>query len=235
MPANADLSTGARAGVRKPPKNETAVEAKVFRLFLCSAGGGLWPILLQKSGGSVGPTFSGPCRCSSKKYVGVHSNDRSRHERLPQPRYNAFEQCFLVAAAFAWIFGIFNFSTFATESAHCRPGRVTRHVRSWPKLTQHPQSIRWSTHPNLLSSPRTALGRGWCRPDRQLYHVADVHSIRSAYCRTRRVNFPPFHQDALWLRYNECPLAPAGSTLSGLFRSLKSSTAGFAAKGFAPI
>jgi hypothetical protein len=68
-----------------------------------------WPrvrsgsILLQKSPGSVGPTFSGPCRRPSKKHVGVHS-DRSRHQGLPQPRYNAFEQRFLVAAAFASIF-----------------------------------------------------------------------------------------------------------------------------------
>jgi hypothetical protein len=51
--------------------------------------------------------------------MGVHSNDRSRHQGLPQPRYNAFEYRFLVAAAFASIFDTLNFSTFATESAIC--------------------------------------------------------------------------------------------------------------------
>jgi hypothetical protein len=68
----------------------------------------------------VGPALSGRCRCSSKKYMGVHSNDRSRHQGLPQPRYNAFEQRFVVAAAFASIFDTLNFSTFATESARSR-------------------------------------------------------------------------------------------------------------------
>jgi hypothetical protein len=45
---------------------------------------GLWGILLQKSPGSVGAIFSGLCRCLSKKYVGVHSTDRSRNQGLPQ-------------------------------------------------------------------------------------------------------------------------------------------------------
>jgi hypothetical protein len=50
--------------------------------------------------------------------VGVHSNDRSHHQGLPQPRYNAIEQRLLIAPALASIFVAPNFSTFATESAH---------------------------------------------------------------------------------------------------------------------
>jgi hypothetical protein len=42
--------------------------------------------------------------------------------------------------------------------ARCRPGSVLRHVRSWRKLTQHPQRIRWSTDRNLLSGRRRVPG-----------------------------------------------------------------------------
>jgi hypothetical protein len=86
-----------------------------------AADGSSWPILLQKSAGSVGAIFSGPRRCPSKKHVGVHSTDHSHHKGLSQPLGDAFGQRFHVAPALASIFIAPNFSTFATESARVGP------------------------------------------------------------------------------------------------------------------
>jgi hypothetical protein len=55
------------------------------------AEGGLWPILLQKSVGSVRSHFPGPWECPSKKRVGDHPIYWSLNERLPHPRYDSFE------------------------------------------------------------------------------------------------------------------------------------------------
>ena len=39
-----------------------------------------------------------------------------------------------------------------------RPGRQLRHVRSWQKLTQHPQPIRWSTETCLAGVAGCRVG-----------------------------------------------------------------------------
>jgi hypothetical protein len=91
---------------------------------LCSARCRFWPILLQKSGGSVRPNFPGPWECASKKRVGDHSIYCSLNERPPQPRHDSFEQPILIPLRFEAIFVTLRFSTFATESAHLgRQGR----------------------------------------------------------------------------------------------------------------
>jgi hypothetical protein len=78
------------------------------------------PILLQKSAGSVHSNFLRPWECPSKKRVGDHPNYSSLNERLPQPRYDSFEQHFLIATRFAPIFMTRRFPTFATKSAKSR-------------------------------------------------------------------------------------------------------------------
>jgi hypothetical protein len=73
-------------------------------------------ILLQDSAGLMGATFPGPCRCLSKKRVGVRSTEHSCHQGLPQPHGDGCERRFLLTPVFASIFATFKFSTFATES-----------------------------------------------------------------------------------------------------------------------
>ena len=86
----------------------------------------LGPILLQKSAGSVGPTFPGPYECPSKKHVGDHPNSRPGNERLSQPRYDGIERDFLTTTGFAPIFVPPNFRTFATISATSGRQPLTR-------------------------------------------------------------------------------------------------------------
>jgi hypothetical protein len=117
-----------------------------------------WPILLQKSAVWVGPIFSGPWRRPSKKHVGVHSNDRSHHQGLRQPRYNAIEQRLLIVPALASIFDTPNFSTFATESARCCRRRQGRHVRTSQKLTLHIISVATSPSPPSVPTCSAAPG-----------------------------------------------------------------------------
>jgi hypothetical protein len=82
--------------------------------------------------------FPGRGGALRKKHVGVHSTDRSRHQGLPQPHYNAIEQRLLVAPALTSIFDTPNFSTFATISTrtgHRRPKffalRNSYSITSW--------------------------------------------------------------------------------------------------------
>jgi hypothetical protein len=76
--------------------------------------------------------------------MGVHSKDRSRHQGLAQPRYNAFEEYFLVAAAFASIFDTLNFSTFATESAQGGTTASAHHGSNRRKSRRAGHKARWS-------------------------------------------------------------------------------------------
>jgi hypothetical protein len=52
--------------------------------------------------------------------------------------------------------------------AHSGADLVRRHVRSWRKLTRHPQPIRWSIHRNLRQAEREGGGHStprsspWC-------------------------------------------------------------------------
>jgi hypothetical protein len=105
----------------------------------CGARVRSWPILLQKSAGSVGATFSGPYRCLSKKHVGVHSTDRSHHQELSQRYGDGSERRFLLKPLLASIFGASKFSTFATISALLRhPGRLRPGLLTEVKRSRRP-------------------------------------------------------------------------------------------------
>jgi hypothetical protein len=59
-----------------------------------------------------------------KNAWGTTQNYSSLNERPPQPRYDSFDQHFLITAGFVPIFVTLHFPTFATKSAH--PGRHGR-------------------------------------------------------------------------------------------------------------
>jgi hypothetical protein len=54
--------------------------------------------------------------CPSKNRLGDHPNHSSLNERPPQPRYDSFDQHFLITAGFVPTFVTLHFPTFATES-----------------------------------------------------------------------------------------------------------------------
>jgi hypothetical protein len=120
-----------------------------------------------------GATFLGPCRCPSKKHVGVHSAERSRHQRLRQSRGDGYERRFPLTPAFTSICAIPDFSTFATIST--TNGLMRR--RQTAPLFNHQISggLRRSPFPCIRGRDRLPMKR----PEDKSYSITSSAMARS--------------------------------------------------------